>query len=125
VRDELLHTFLRVGRGVKRLDRRLMFFRADFGDENSVLFLNVRGIQKHDSAKVTRGGRAMNRAVVSFAQTWKFARVIQMRMAQDDGIHLLRVERQNFIDRLRLLAVTLEQSTFEQKLFAVDLNQIH
>jgi hypothetical protein len=46
-------------------------------------------------------------------------------MAQDNGIHLFRIERQNFIERLRFLAMTLEQTTFEQQFFAVDLNEIH
>ena len=67
----------------------------------------------------------MDRAVVSFAQAGQLAGVIQMRMAQDDGVHLLRVERQNFIERLRFLAMALKQSTFEQKFFAVDLDEIH
>ena len=87
-----------------------------------VLFLNVRGVQQHDAAQIARGGRAMDRAVVGFAQARQFARVIQMRMAQDDGVHLLRVERQNSIERFRFLAMALKQSTFEQQFFAVDLD---
>ena len=125
VRDELLHAFLGVRRGVKRLDRRLMFSRADFGNEHGVLLLNVRRVQQHDAAQIFCSGRAMDRAVVSFAQARQLARVIQMRMAQDDGVHLLRVERQNFIERLRFLAMALEQTAFEQKFFAVDLDEIH
>jgi hypothetical protein len=67
----------------------------------------------------------MNRAVVIFAQARQFACVIQMRMAQDDGIHLPQVEREIFIERLRFLTMTLKKSAFEQKLFAVDFDEIH
>jgi len=121
----LRHTFLGVGRGVKRFDWRLMLFGADFGNENRVLLLNVRGVEQHDTAEVARGGRAMDRAVVIFAQARQLARMIQMRMAQDDGVHQSRVERQNFIELLRFLAMTLEQTAFEQQLFTVDLDEIH
>src|SRR5882724_731703 len=48
-----------------------------------------------------------------------------MRMAQDDGVHLPRVERQNFIELFRFLAMALEQPAFEQQFFAVDLDEIH
>ena len=125
VGDELRHAFLGVGRGVKRLDGRLMFFGAHFGNEKRVLFLNVRGVEQHDAAQIARGRSAMDRAVVSFAQARQFAGVVQMRMAQDDGVHRARVERQNFIELLRLLAMALEQAAFEQQFFAVDLQQIH
>ena len=58
--------FFGVGDGVKRFDRRLMFFaRAFFGNEGGVLFLNVRRIHEHDAAQVARGGGAMDRAVVT------------------------------------------------------------
>ena len=67
----------------------------------------------------------MDRAVIIFAEARQFARVVQVRMAQDDGVHLPRVERQNFIELLRFLAMALEQSAFEQQLFAVDLDEIH
>jgi len=67
----------------------------------------------------------MDRAVVIFAQTRQFARVIQVRVAQDDGVHLPRVEGHDFIEQFRFLAMALEQSAFEQKFFAVDLDEIH
>jgi hypothetical protein len=46
-------------------------------------------------------------------------------MAQDDGVHLPRIERHDFIELLRFLAVALEQTAFEQKFLAVDLDEIH
>jgi hypothetical protein len=46
-------------------------------------------------------------------------------MAQHDRVNLLRVEWQNFIERLRFLAMALEQTALEQQFFAVDLDEIH
>ena len=67
----------------------------------------------------------MNRAVVIFAKRGQFARMIQMRMAQDDGVNDFWVERKISIERLRFRAMALKQTTFEQKIFAVDLDEIH
>ena len=67
----------------------------------------------------------MDRAVVIFAQARQLARMIQVRVAQDNGVNRFWVEREIFIELLRFLAVALEQSAFEQKFFAVDLDQIH
>ena len=125
VGDELRHTFLGVSGGVKRLDGRLMFFCAHFGDKHGVLFLDVRRVHQHDAAQVARSGRAMDGAVVVFAQARQLARVVQVRVAQDDGVHLPRVKRQNFIELLRFPAMALEQTAFKQKSFAVDLDEIH
>ena len=90
-----------------------MFFGADFGNEDGVLFLNVRRVQKHDAAQIFCRRCAMNRAVVNFAERRQFARVIQMRMAQDDGIHVLGVERKIPVEQFRFLAMALEQTAFE------------
>jgi hypothetical protein len=67
----------------------------------------------------------MDRAVVSFAERRQFARVIEMRMAQDDGVNDFWVERKIFVQQFRFLAMALEQAAFEQQIFAVDLDEIH
>ena len=46
-------------------------------------------------------------------------------MAYNDGIQLARIERECFIELFRFLTVTLEQTAFEQKFFAVHFEQIH
>ena len=102
-----------------------MFFRPDFGYEHGVLLLNVRRIQKHDAAKVARGGRAMDRAIVSFAQRRQLARVVQMRMAQDHGVNLPWVEWKCFVEPFGFFAMALKQTAFEQQLFPVYLDEIH
>ena len=111
---------------VKRLDGRLMFFRAPFGDEERVLLLDVRGVNEHDAAQVARGVGAMDRAVVALlGEVRQVAGMINVRVAQDDGVHLLRVEGKTAVAVGGFLAVALEEAAFEQQPFAVDLDEIH
>ena len=65
VRNQLLDGLFGVGNAVERLDGRLMFFCAPLGDEERIRLLDVRGVNKHDAAKVTRSVGAMDRAVVA------------------------------------------------------------
>jgi len=124
--DELVQRFLRIGDGVKRFDRRLVFFRTLFGDERGVVHLDVRGVHEHDAAQVARGEGAMDVAGVSLLhQIRQVARVIHVRVAQDDGVNLLRIERETAVALDGFLAMALEETAFEQQPFAVDLEQIH
>ncbi len=59
VADELFHGFFGIGDVVERLDGRLVFFRAPFGNEEGVLLLNVRRVNQHDAAQ-DRGWRWCN-----------------------------------------------------------------
>jgi hypothetical protein len=51
--------------------------------------------------------------------------VIHVRVAQDDGVNLLRVERETAVALDGFLAMTLKEAAFEQQPSAVDLDQIH
>jgi hypothetical protein len=51
--------------------------------------------------------------------------VIHVRVAQDDGVNGLWIERKAAVAVDGFLAVALEQTAFEQKFFAVDLEEIH
>jgi hypothetical protein len=53
------------------------------------------------------------------------ARMIHVRVTQDDGVNLLRVERKAAIALDGFLAVALKEAAFEQQPLAVDLEQIH
>ena len=53
------------------------------------------------------------------------ARMIHVRVAQDDGVNLPRVERKAAVALDGFLAMALEEAAFEQQPFAVDLEQIH
>ncbi len=81
VGNKLLHTFLGVGRGVKRFDRWLMFAGADFETNMascSWMCAESSSMMPHKSFVADR---AMDRAVIIFAECRQFARVIQVRMA--------------------------------------------
>ena len=124
--DELMQRFFRVGDGVKRFDRRKFFLRPLFGDEHGVVHLDVRRIHEHDAAKVARGERAMDVAGIAlFDEVRQVARVIHVRVAQDNGINLLRVERKAAVALDGFLTVALEEAAFEQQPLAVDFEQIH
>jgi len=126
VRDELFHGLLGVRNAVERLDGRLMFFCAPFGDEERVLLLNVRGVNEHDAAKVARGISAMDGAIVTLLdEIRQVAGVVNVRVAQDDGVNLVRVEGKAAVAVRGCFAMALIQTTFEQQTFAVDLDEIH
>ena len=51
--------------------------------------------------------------------------MINVRVTQNHGVKLVRVEGELFIAISHFLAVTLVKPTFEEKIFAVDLDEIH
>jgi hypothetical protein len=53
------------------------------------------------------------------------ARVIHVRVAQDDGVNQLRVEWKAAVALDGFLAVALEEAAFEQQPLAIDLDEIH
>ena len=115
--DELLERLLGVGIGVKRFDRREFLLRAFFGDERRVGLLDLRGIHEHDAGQVARGERAVNVAGVTLlAQVRQIAGMVNVRVAQHHGVHLLRVEGKTAIALDGFLAPALEQAAFEQQL---------
>ncbi len=124
--DELVQRFLGIGNGVKRFDRRKFFLRALFGDKRGVVHLDVRGVHEHDAAQVARGEGAMDVAGVALLdQVRQVARVIHVRVAQDDGVNLPRVEGKAAVALDGFLAMALEEAAFEQQPPAVDFEQIH
>ena len=86
----------------------------------------MRGIHEHDAAKVARGEGAMDVAGVALLdEVRQVARMVHVRVAQDDGVNLLRVERKAAVALDGFLAMALKEAAFEQQAFAVDLEQIH
>jgi hypothetical protein len=51
--------------------------------------------------------------------------MIHVRVAQDHGVNLPRVERKAAVALDGFFAVALEEAAFEQQPFAVDLDEIH
>ncbi len=103
-----------------------MFFGALLRDERRVFHLDVRRIHEHDTAQITRGEGAIDIARITLLdEIGQIARVIHVRVAQDDSVNLPWIKRETAIARRGFLAMALEQATFEQQLFAVDFEQIH
>ena len=68
----------------------------------------------------------MDRAVVALLdKVRQVARVVNVRVAQDGGVNLARVERKAAVAVRGLLAVALVEAAFEQQALAVDLDEIH
>src|ERR1035438_10040250 len=86
----------------------------------------MRRIHEHDAAKIARGEGAVDVAGVALPdQVRQVARVINVRVAQHHGVHLLGVEWKTTIALDGFLAAALEQTAFEQQPLAVDLEKIH
>ena len=123
---ELGHGLFGIGDVIERFDGRLVFFGAPFGDKDRVLLLDVGGINEHDAAQVAGGVGAMDRpGVALFDEIRQVAGVVNVRVAQDDGINRSWIERKIRVALGGFLAMPLEKATFEQQPFAIDLEQIH
>src|SRR5581483_12478326 len=73
-----------------------------------------------------RGEGAMDVAGVTLpAEVGQVARVVHVRVAEDDGIDLFRIERKTTIAPGRFFPMALEKAAFEQQFFPVDLEEIH
>ena len=124
--DELVKRLLGVGDRVKRRDGRQILFSALLGNKRRVLHLDTRRIHQQDAAEVAGGEGAMDVAGVALPhQVGQIARMIHVGVAQYQRIHGRRIEREMFVPLLHLGAMALEQSAFQQDLFAVDLDQVH
>jgi hypothetical protein len=58
-------------------------------------------------------------------EIWQIARVINVRVAQNHGMNLLRVERKIAVAVGHFFAMALKKSAFEEKVFAVDFEKVH
>src|SRR6266513_817425 len=110
--------------GIKGLDRRLAFLRPFFGDKLGVGALNFGGIFEHDRGEVARGERAVNVSGVALAtEVWQITAVVDVRVAEDNGIELLRIEREIAITLDGFVTFALEQPAFEEEALLIDFEQ--
>ena len=106
---------------IKRLDRRLAFLRPFFGDILGVSALNFGGIFEHNRGEIARGERAVDVSVVALAtEVWQIAAMVDVRMAEDNGIDLLRIERKIAITLDGFVTFALEQAAFEEEALLID-----
>jgi hypothetical protein len=89
-----------------------------------VLFLNVRGVGKHDRAEITRGRRRPDGALVSLIdQKRQPARMIDMRMRQHDAVDVFDGQRQFRVFDATLRAATLKQAAVQQNRATADTQE--
>jgi len=67
----------------------------------------------------------MDRAGVAlFDEVWQVACVVNVRVAQDHGVHLSRIMLKRKIAAGGFVAMSLKQAAFQQKPLAVNFNQV-
>jgi hypothetical protein len=120
--DKLTHGLFGIGWRVEGLNRRQAMLGTLFGDECGIVALNLRGIFQHDCREVARGESAVDITFVSLpAQVGQIAAVIDVRVAENDCIDLLGVEREFAIAFDLFLPFALEQAAFEKEAVAINL----
>src|SRR2546429_6386660 len=123
---ELADSFLRVFGGIERLDGWQTFLRSFFGDILGVGALDLGGIFEHDRGQVARGERAVDVPGVTLAaEVRQIAAVVDVRVAEDDGIQRLGVEGKVAVPLDGFVAFALEQSALEQEPLPVYFEKEH
>ena len=123
--DKLPDRFVGIRRGVKRFDGREALLGALLGDERGVIPLDLGRILEHDAGQVARGERAVDVPLEPLAaEVGQVATVINMRVAEDDRIDLLRVERKVTVSLDGFSAPPLEEAALQQQSLAVKLKEI-
>src|SRR5262249_33406564 len=124
-RVELSHRPVRVLTRVERLDERLAGFTF-LVEVLGVFLLNFAGIGHHDRGEVARRGRAVDGAVKALPdEVGQVAAVIDVRVAQDEGIYLSGAEWKMAVALARLVAFALVEAAVEQHTAAGGLDQVH
>ncbi len=112
--------------GVERFDWRQTSPGPFFGDILGVGTLDFGGVLQHDGRQVPSGERAVNVAAVALvAKVGQIPAVVDMRVAENDGIELFRVEREGAVPLDGFAAFALEQAALEQEPTPVEFEQEH
>ena len=120
-RERLLH----VGCGVQRLDPRLGVVAGDV-QVGRVFLLNLGRVGEHDPEQVAGRRGAVDRPVETLAdERRQVAAVVDVGVAEDDRVDLVRVEREVAVPLPGFLAAALVQPAVEQDLVVADFEQVH
>ena len=123
---ELAHGLFGVRGSVEWFDWRQTCPGPFFGDILRVGALNFGGVLQHDGGKVPRGERAVDVSGVALvAKVWQIPAVVDMRVAEHDGVELFRVEREATVPLDGFAAFALEQAALEQEPPPVEFEQKH
>src|SRR6185436_18127139 len=97
---------------------------ALFRDKGSIVALNFRRVLEHDAGEIARREGTVDVAAETLAaKIGQVAAVIDVRMAQQDCVNLLRVEGKPAVTFHGLGALSLEQTALQQEALAVELEQ--
>jgi hypothetical protein len=100
--------------GIERLNPGLRVVASDV-DMGGIFFLNFGRVREHDVEQIARGRSAEDRSVETLpGQGGQVAAVVDMGMAEDDGVDLVGMEGEVSIPLPRLLAASLVQPTIQQ-----------
>ena len=90
-----------------------------------VALLNVRGIGEHRGAQIARRRGREDRLVVLIGGEERQATgMIDVRVAQDHGIKLARIERELGVECGRFVALALEHAAIEEDAMAIPFEQV-
>lgn len=123
--DELPEAFFGIDFRVERVEgREALAFAFPVG-VGEVGFLDAGGIREHDLAEVAggRGGVDIS-AVAPAGEVGEIARVVDVGVAEDDGVELGGFEGEVFVDVVGFFAVALVESAVQQDAFAVDFDEV-
>ena len=124
--DKVLQAARGVLAGVEGLDQRLAGPAPFLVHIGRVRFLDVRRIEQHDRAQVARGRRAQDHAPeAALDQRGNVARVINVRVRQDQDVDLGSVKGQVAVALKGLRAAALVQAAVHQDARPVHGHHVH
>ena len=87
--------------------------------------MDLGGILKHDAGEVASGEGTVDIALEALtAKVGEIAAMVDMGVAENDGIDPLWIEGEVAITFNRLPAPPLEETTFKQQSLAIEFNEI-
>ena len=123
--DHLIEGPLHVRLRVERLHPRFRIIAGDV-EVGRVLFLDLGGIGQHDPQQVARRRRTEDRPIKPLSrQRGQVAAMVDVGVAEDDGVDLVRMEGEVAVALPGLLAAALVQSAVEEDFVVADLQQVH
>ncbi len=119
--DHEIHRSDGVSQSIQRLDE----FLLPLGEKLSVPFLNVSRVRQHDGSQIPSCRRRPDRLVVAFRyEIRKPARMVDVRVGENDGVELRDRYGKLAVLLRRLLALPLEHPAVERDGVTVDAKQV-
>lgn len=118
--NKLFNHFFRIGNGIKRLNWRQALPGVLFGNKSGIGHLNLCRIYQHNAGQIPGSECAMNISRESLlAEVWQIARVVHVRVTQNDSVNLFWVKWKATVARRFFLAMALKEAAFEQQFSAI------